>query len=71
MGGAGKSMYFLTVFLETPSCRAMPLRGTPWRAGKDLFNAQFPHGPGEPSGPTGWVMRRGLSLNSKTPWRSP
>ena len=29
MGGAGRSMYFLTVFLEIPSCRAMPRRGTP------------------------------------------
>ena len=29
MGGAGKSTYFLTVFLEMPSCLAMPLRGTP------------------------------------------
>ena len=28
-GGAGKSTYFLTVFLEMPSCLAMPLRGTP------------------------------------------
>ena len=29
MGGAGKSTYFLTVFLEMPSCLAIPLRGTP------------------------------------------
>ena len=29
MGGAGKSTYFLTVFLEMPSCLAMPLRETP------------------------------------------
>ena len=29
MGGAGKSTYFLTVFLEMPSCLVMPLRGTP------------------------------------------
>ena len=27
MGGAGKSTYFLTVFLEMPSCLAMALRG--------------------------------------------
>ena len=27
-GGVGKSTYFLTVFLEIPSCLAMPLRGT-------------------------------------------
>ena len=27
MGGTGKSTYFLTVFLEIPSCLAMPLRG--------------------------------------------
>ena len=35
MGGAGRSTYFLTVFLEMPSCLAIPLRGTPcslaWR----------------------------------------
>ncbi len=29
MGVAGRSTYFLTVFLEMPSCLAMPLRGTP------------------------------------------
>ena len=29
MGGTGKSTYFLTVFLEIPSCLAMPLRETP------------------------------------------
>ena len=29
MGGAGKSTYFLTVFLEIPSCLAIALRGTP------------------------------------------
>ena len=29
MGGAGRSTDFLTVFLEMPSCLAMPVRGTP------------------------------------------
>ena len=29
MGGPGKSTYFPTVFLEMPSCLAMPLRETP------------------------------------------
>ena len=29
-GAAGRATYFLTVFLEIPSCLAMPLRGTPY-----------------------------------------
>lgn len=29
MGGAGRSTYFLTVFLEMPSCLAIPLWETP------------------------------------------
>ena len=29
MGGPGESTYSLTVFLEIPSSRAMPLRETP------------------------------------------
>ena len=29
MGGADKPTYFLTVFLEIPSCLSMPLKETP------------------------------------------
>ena len=41
------------------------------RTGKDLLNAQLPHGPGELGGSHRLGEIRGLPLNLKTPWRSP
>lgn len=42
-----------------------------WRTGKELLDAQFPHGPGELGRSHGLGKCRGLPLNLKTPWRSP